>query len=363
MIEYYLNKDSEPSCCKIGDNLLKENYLSEFSKTPLDQETARQNLGIDLDAIYEKIDKKVIESGEISWDNEPTQGHTEKVLSSNALYLYLNKLQMAINERIKDLSALLNLKIENLDLYISDISEKISELEEQIDEIRKSGTGGGGASISNNFGNSTIIGISQKRLTDSINELWDKFSDITGEEYRGINLIVTPDYFAGDECNIHITATTEETNGRFEKLQIYINGNLIDTVEDVEYFEQDININKTSVLTCKATILGIEYSQSKTINKYESFWIGSGNTYSDVMKISNIKKLSNNLKGNFNIHFNNGDHLIVITGSSQDFYRVDMNGIEIPVTESTITENGNTYKVYTSVGTFKEGTFNIDVNS
>lgn len=363
MIEYYLN-NQEPSCCEKQDFLKKENFLGEFESL-IEKQQARENLGIDLQDIDDKISRAVIDAGQVQLEDEPQSGHTQAVVSSGGLFDYLTNLKNGIEDSINNKIIEINSRITyNCISQIVILQNKISELEEEIDEIRRSGTGGeGGTNISNNFGNSTVVGISQKKLTDSINEIWDRFSDITGEEYRGINLIVTPDYFAGDTCDVHITASAEGTGGNFEKLQIYINGNLKDTVEDVEQFEWNFNISNTSVLMCKATILGIEYTKSKTITRYESFWIGAGTTYSDVMKISNIKRLSNNLKGNFNINFNNGDHLIVITGSSQDFYRVDMNGIEIPVEESTITVNGNTYKVYTSVNTFQEGTFNIDVNS
>jgi hypothetical protein len=55
-----------------------------------------------------------------------------------------------------------------------------------------------GQAFSNEFGNDDFIGVNQKTLTKTINKIWNKLSEISGEGYQGILLEVTPEYFYGE---------------------------------------------------------------------------------------------------------------------------------------------------------------------
>lgn len=97
--------------------------------------------------------------------------------------------------------------------------------------------------ITDTFGDSDIAGISQKTLTKAFDDIWKKLEDITGEVYRGISMIITPSYFIGEDgCNIHITASTEFTNGTFENISFYGNGQLIVQAENTSFLEYDTTI-------------------------------------------------------------------------------------------------------------------------
>jgi hypothetical protein len=140
---------------------------------------------------------------------------------------------------------------------------------------------------------------------------------------------------------------------------------LLTEVENIDYFEYDVNINETSVLMCKAKILGVEYTKMKTITHYNSFWLGAGSNYEEIMNIQHVIPITNGMKGNYDVSFNQGDHLFVIVGNSlrEGFHRADMNGMEIPFTEEEINIDGNVYKVFTSNNTYRQGNYNIDINS
>ena len=225
------------------------------------------------------------------------------------------------------------------------------------DDIAK-GAEMGGVALLQDFGNSIYFGVSQKVLTEAFNKIWAKIEDITGESLLGFQMAVTPEYYIGEEgCNIHVTATTVDTVGVFEYIKFYINGQLIKEGENVDYMEFDTEINETSVVRCVAKILGVEYQKQAIITHYSSFWLGAGSTYSDVMKNSNLRPITNGMRGAYNIDF-------IILGESlrQGFIRADINGVEIAFVETTQTVNGNTYKVLTSENTYQAGTYNIDIN-
>lgn len=234
------------------------------------------------------------------------------------------------------------------------------DLQNQIDSLEISGL-----ALSNNFGDDPHIGISQKTLTETLNRVWAKIEDITGESLLGFQMAVTPEYYIGEEgCNIQVTATTVDTVGVFEYIDFYINGQLINHGENVDYMEFDTEITETSVVTCVAKILGIEYQRQAIITHYSSFWLGAGSTYTDVMKNSNLRPIANGMRGAYNIDVASGQKIIIVLGESlrEGFIRADINGVEIAFVETTQTVNGNTYKVLTSENTYQAGTYNIDIN-
>lgn len=237
---------------------------------------------------------------------------------------------------------------------------KVDDLQNQIDGIHEHGV-----AVSNEFGTDPHISISQKTLTGAINKLWQKIEDITGESLQGIDLTVTPGYYIGEEgADIHISANTVETNGIFEHIAFYINGTLIAEADNVESFEYDAEINETSVVKCIAKILGVEYERQQIVTHYNSFWLGAGTSYLDVMTVANLRPIANGMRGAYDIDAAEDDHIIIVVGESlaQGFIRADLNGFEIPFTESTVTVDGNTYKVFTSEDTYIAGTYNIDIN-
>lgn len=239
------------------------------------------------------------------------------------------------------------------------------DLQNQIDSLEISGL-----ALSNNFGDDPHIGISQKTLTDAFNKVWAKIEDITGESLLGFQMAVTPEYYIGEEgSNIHVTATTVDTVGVFEEIRFLINGIQIwPTTEEegknVSYAEFDTEISETSVVECDAKILGIPYSKQAIITHYSSFWLGAGSTYTDVMKNSNLRPITNNMRGAYNIDVASGQKIIIVLGESlrEGFIRADINGVEIAFVETTQTVDGNTYKVLTSENTYQAGTYNIDIN-
>ena len=251
----------------------------------------------------------------------------------------------------------------NYEKFKRDINEHMHSLETQMASFMKTASGGTGlASI---FGDSEDIGVTQKTLTDGFNKIWSKLEDITGESLLGFQMAVTPEYYIGEEgCNIHVTATTVDTVGVFEQLDFYINGQLINHGENVDYMEFDTEITETSVVTCVAKILGIEYQKQAIITHYSSFWLGAGSTYTDVMKNSNLRPIANGMRGAYNIDLASGQKIIIVLGESlrQGFIRADINGVEIAFVETAVTVDGNTYKVLTSENTYQAGTYNIDIN-
>ena len=133
-------------------------------------------------------------------------------------------------------------------------------MEAKVDSFLK--FNGTGVAFANEFGDNIFVGVNQKVLTESLNKLWAKFEDITGEVLQGFNMVVTPEYFIGETgANVHIISNTVDTNGIFEHIAFYGNGQLITEADNVDYFEYDHHIDETTVIQCVAKIMGVEYDR------------------------------------------------------------------------------------------------------
>ena len=239
---------------------------------------------------------------------------------------------------------------------------KDRDLQNQIESL----VAGSSVPISTEFGDSDLLVISQRVVTEAFNKVWGKLEEITGESLKGFSLIVTPEYYIGEDgCTVHISASSAETAGRFEKIQFYINNILITEAEDVESLEYTTTVNETCEVKCVAKILGIEYTETKMLTHYSSFFLGASTSYTNIMNVAHVISINNGMKGNYSVPCNDGDHIYVVIGKSlrDGFARADMNGVEIQFTESEVTIGGKEYVVFTSKGTIERGTYNIDINS
>lgn len=269
---------------------------------------------------------------------------------------------------------------EHLTLYDSVYSnlntDKIVPLEQRMDQLQLLVDTflqtSGGTALTNQFGNDEYIGVNQKTLTNALNKLWDKIEEITGEITQGINMIVTPSYFISEDgCTVNISASSSEANGIFEHIAFYADGNLIAEADNVESFNTQTHIDDTTEIKCVAKIMGIEYTKSKTVTHYNSFFLFAGSFETEEAAIEYAtghpeysRPITSGLRGAYDITCNQGDNIIVIFGKSfaSGFLRADLNSIEIPFTQKVVTINDEEYVVFVSTNTYNAETYNIDIN-
>lgn len=373
--QFYLNQNNIKECIEIPSRqyyLNKNNHLSEFY-TQEDKEAARQNLGIPdiIQSLKNVIDAKVIRSGGVVWDLEPTENHNEQALSSGVIYNTLlnyvkkEELDESIQEIWRIIVEYINTNIqENFNNQIQEIKEELRELSTLIHSMAESGV-----VLSDQFGDEQYFGINQRTLTKAINDLWDKIESITGESDKSINMIVTPSYYIGENgCDVNISA---DTQSKFEHISIYANGTLIDEAENTDTFNTTTHVDETTTIKCVAKILGVNYEVSKVVTHYNNYFLFAGQFDSlDSMVDYALEHpetsitLPSELRGSYDVTCNNGDNIIIVLGESlyEGLIRVDLNGIEIPFNLGRITVNNTNYIVLISSNTYNSGTYNIDIN-
>lgn len=237
------------------------------------------------------------------------------------------------------------------------VKDYVNNLQNQIDSLEIAGV-----AVSPVFGDNEHISISQKAITMAFNRVWNKLAEITGEVLNGITLTASPSYYIGnDGCNIHVEATTSETNGFFDELKLYINDHLVADVENTGFYEEDFEIGETSVIRCEAKILGVTYSDWKTVYHHSPFFLGAGTSYTQIMDVAHTIPVTRSV---VNVECSANDHIYVVIADSiaSSFIRADMNGVEIAFDETSATIDGELYRVFTSQNTYQAGIYNIDVN-
>ena len=243
-----------------------------------------------------------------------------------------------------------------------ELRDKINDYQNQINSL----TDPHGAAISNNFGDNPLIGISQKTITEAFNTVWDKIDEITGGDANSIDMTVTPEYYIGEDgCTVNYSATSTGLSGIFEHIEFLVNGVKIDEADNVEELSGSTQINGTSVITCNAKVMGKVRTVEKTINNYSSFYLGAGTQYSDIMDVEHVINFDGTVSGRYNVTCAQGDHIYIVmdSGFRSSFSRADMNGFEIPFTETTETVDDKEYVVLESVNTYMAGTYEININA
>ena len=246
-----------------------------------------------------------------------------------------------------------------INVLMGPVKEITDDLQNQIDSFNEHGL-----SVSNKFGNNEHIGISQKTLTRAINNIYAILEGVTGQTYLGFTWQITPEFFVGESAStIRITAQPSVQNEVLEHIELSVNDVVIEASkrDNVTSYSFDLELSETATIKCTAYVLGVKYERQQTITHYPSFWVGAGATYSDVMTDANLTLLPRSTK---EVTCEAGDNIVIVINDAikSQFIRADINGVEIPFTESTIEIDNITYRVYTSENTYVAGTYNIDIN-
>ena len=206
---------------------------------------------------------------------------------------------------------------------------------------------------------------------DSLNNIWAKIEEITGEQLLGITLTTSPNYTVGEwNSTVTIDAHPSTPGEVFDHVAIYNGDELLVEGDNLRSISTSISTQVTANIRCEATILGIPYVSEKVITHFASFWLGAGDTYQDLMDANNrflpqyAIPITNGMRGAYNVTVEDGKRIIIVVGDtlSEGFIRADLNGVEIQFTESACTDvDGKSYKVFTSEP-WTAGEYNIDIN-
>lgn len=277
------------------------------------------------------------------------------------------------SEKIKDRAITARKLGDNVltDIILPLINQVRDSLQSQIDSLEVSGI-----ALSDDLGDGTTVGITQKGITDNINTLWAEVDKLSAESNYKFHFAVTPLTIpAGRTTPITVNVSTNSLSEVFEELTINVepmgDDPQIRRFTNTRSESPTFSISNDAVVTCTAVIAGVRYNKTKTVSLQNSFWIGANsyNGYNHVVISDNRKSFSGVMDGNYDVTFTEDSHLFVIMKDGKDeFKRADMNGVEIEMDQGGFIAysldgayiTAMTY--YRSKNTFKAGTYNIDIN-
>lgn len=249
--------------------------------------------------------------------------------------------------------------IHNYSNVITAYNNKIKALDNVINSFLA--TNSGGEAFSTQFGNSQIMGITQKTLTNAFKNIYKILEDITGENMITVTTTISPDTFnkkEGGHCNINVVTSF----ALIDSVKVYLNNSSTPIIEEysIESFSRTIELTDTTDVKVIATVLGKPYETNKHIIGITEFFVGAGENYSDVMVLQWNRPYNGNPQGQYNIDIVEGQRIIIVlpTEDASKIEQIEMNDFNIPMDISIY----GTYTVYTSLNTYQTGNYIIDIN-
>lgn len=254
-----------------------------------------------------------------------------------------------------------------LDTKYSNIT---AELKQMIKSLQV-----GGVALSNQFGDSEDIGITQKTLTNMFGKILDIFSNVPSyipetksisflgnQIKRDFSLSVEPTLkYSVNPVNVEITADCTGSIVPFDYIRIYVDDELKAESQGIYVFNTAVTLSKSSTVKAVGMIAGKEITKQQEVVIEVPFFMGSGSIYTDVMNVSCQKELEGSIEGSYDVavtHDNDYLFIIIPITSKDEYRRADMNGYEIPVTKTEMAE----FVVYKSQNRYKAGVYNVDID-
>ena len=248
-------------------------------------------------------------------------------------------------------------KISAFGAIINSLAKRIDDLENQMQSFLA--TANGGKAFSTMYGNSTVMGVTQKTLTETINSLYQLIFDTIGIEIGDVQINITPDsLFSNEAAIVNIAATADY--GLFDFVKVYFDGVKVLEESSINTFSKDLSISKTTIIKVEAQVLGKLYTYEKTVTMVSGFFIGAGITYEDVYNLQYTRPYDGNPTGQYTIEVAEGQKIIIIlpTADVSKIEQIEMNDFNIPMDTTTF----GIYTAYTSLNTYQAGTYQIDIN-
>ena len=249
--------------------------------------------------------------------------------------------------------------IHNYSNIITAYNNKIKALDNVISSFLT--TNGGGEAFSTQFGNSQVMGITQKTLTNAFKNIYKILENITGENMITVTTTISPDAFnkkEGGQCNINVVTSF----ALIDSVKVYLNNSSTPIIEEysIESFSRTIELTDTTDVKVIVTVLGKSYETNKHIIGMTEFFVGAGENYSDVMIPKWNRLYDGNPQGQYNISVAEGQRIIIVlpTEDANKIEQIEMNDFNIPMDISIY----GTYTVYTSLNTYQAGNYIIDIN-
>lgn len=217
-----------------------------------------------------------------------------------------------------------------------------------------------GVALSNEFGDSELIGITQKKLTETIDAIQDKIDSLHPGSY--ITITASPNLIYKDETS-DVDVTVRMTDGAIaDKITLYVDDVEEESVENASRLDTTISVIDTTALYAVAERQGLDYDVHSQITGVRPYWVGADEQYTDIIDDAHQQNIKANPSGTYNITVpSNGDYVFFVIPDGMTINRATMSGFDFPL-EDARTDLMEGYKVYQSSNTYDEGELTIVIS-
>lgn len=266
---------------------------------------------------------------------------TEKLAEQSVTDSKLHK-DAVTNEKIKD-------KQVGWSKFDDDVQNIIASMEK------------GGVALSKNWGDSELIGITQKKLSEAHEDLQNQINAIVNDKAE-VELKVSPStVFVGVQSTINLVATTNTsaTSIKIRKGSAEIASGSGLTLSGSDTITPSAPGN-TSYLS-EFTIAGLQKTTSKNVVAVYPIKYGAGQAYTDATTQASVRTTP---AGTYNVVVpNNGDYLFFVVPRTMNINSAKMSGFDFPLQAPQNVEiDGVEYKYYQSANTYDAGTLTIVIS-
>lgn len=214
--------------------------------------------------------------------------------------------------------------------------------------------------ITQEFGDSEELVISQRVITKKIDDLQDQINNLH-PGVIGVGITANPNLIYDDSySNVTITAKMND-NSVADKIEIKIGDTIICSENNVSELVITQILNGTTTIKAYAVKSGFDYDASTKVTGTKPYYIGSGTEYNDIVNDSYTQNIKESPAGTYNVTINNNnDYVWFVVPNSMTINKVTLSGFDFPIESPQIVQiEGNTYKVYRSSNTYDAGIITI----
>lgn len=217
------------------------------------------------------------------------------------------------------------------------------------------------AYLSQDWGNSKFVGISQKKLTEAHNDLQNQINAIINDKAE-VSLTVSPSpVFVGMQSGISLQA---ETNTQASSIKIKKGATQIAVGSGLVLNGSDsITPSVAGNITYNAEfiIAGLTKTTSKAVVAVYPIYYGTGTVYTDATAKASARITP---VGTYTVEVhNNEDYVFFVVPSTMTINKATMSGFDFPL-QAPVSVNigGVAYKSYKSSNTYDIGTLTIVIS-
>ena len=220
----------------------------------------------------------------------------------------------------------------------------------------------GNAAVSQTFGETKTIGISQKTLTEIINKVMNNVDGVTDNNTFGTKITTNFTLFNRGTTNV-ATIEAECLEGTAINMKLYANDELIYEEENCSSITYNHSISDTTefmVVTEKSN--GLTHVNKKVIECVPPIYCGAGSVYTDVTTDSHIQTARKSPSGYYTIVASDDKFIFFVVPTTMTIDKVKLMDFQMPFTKIETTNiDGISYDVWRSEDTYEADTYEVQV--